>query len=69
MYFVYAGGSSVACPLADSGSIIPTRQITVNDPKYYSRPFTVTLPFHLIPDSDVLEAVCSENEKDRAHLH
>ena len=42
--------------------------VTVNDPKYYTRPFTVTLPFHLIPDSDVLEAVCAENEKDRAHL-
>ena len=43
-------------------------EVTVNDPKYYTRPFTVKLPFHLIPDSDVLEAVCAENEKDRAHL-
>jgi len=44
-------------------------EVTVNDPKYYTRAFTVKLPFHLIPDSDVLEAVCAENEKDRAHLH
>lgn len=42
--------------------------LTVDDPKYYSRPFTVRLPFHLIPDSDVLEAVCEENEKDSVHL-
>ena len=42
--------------------------LTVDDPKYYSRPFTVSLPFHLIPDSDVLEAVCEENEKDYVHL-
>jgi hypothetical protein len=43
-------------------------ELTVNDPKYYTRAFTVKLPFHLIPDSDVLEAVCAENEKDRVHL-
>jgi hypothetical protein len=43
-------------------------EVTVNDPKYYTRPFTATLPFNLIPDSDILEAVCAENEKDSAHL-
>jgi hypothetical protein len=43
-------------------------EVTVNDPKYYTRAFTVKLPFHLIPDSDVLEAICAENEKDRVHL-
>jgi len=42
--------------------------VTINDPKYYTREFTVKLGFHLIPDSDVLEAVCAENEKDRSHL-
>jgi hypothetical protein len=41
---------------------------TVDDPQNYKRPFTVKLPFHLIPDSDVLEAVCTENEKDEAHV-
>ena len=43
-------------------------EVTVNDPKYYTRAFTVKLPFHLIPNSDVLEAVCAENERDRVHL-
>src|SRR5215472_59531 len=42
--------------------------LTVDDPTYYKRPFTVKLPFHLIPDSDVLEAVCAENEKDHIHV-
>jgi hypothetical protein len=42
--------------------------VIVNDPMYYTRPFTVTLPFHLIPDSDVLEAVCAENERDHARV-
>ena len=43
-------------------------ELTVDDAVYYKRPFTVKLPFHLIPDSDVLEAVCAENEKDRVHI-
>jgi hypothetical protein len=42
-------------------------EITINDPTYYTRSFTVNLSFHLIPDSDVLEAVCAENERDHAH--
>src|SRR3954470_23515779 len=41
-------------------------EVTINDPIYYTRAFTVKLSFHL--DSDVLEAVCAENEKDRVHL-
>jgi hypothetical protein len=43
-------------------------QLIVDDPKYYTRPFTVTTGLRLIPDSDVLEYVCAENEKDRVHL-
>src|SRR5437899_5554382 len=43
-------------------------EITFNDPKYYTRPFTIKTGLMLIPDSDLLEYVCNENEKDRAHL-
>jgi hypothetical protein len=43
-------------------------EMTFDDPKYYTRPFTVKSGFRLIPDSDVLEYVCRENEKDRAHV-
>jgi hypothetical protein len=43
-------------------------EMTFDDPKFYTRPFTVKLPMRLIPDgSDVFEEVC-ENEKDRVHL-
>ena len=42
-------------------------EITIDDPKYYTRPYTFSAKFHLIPDSDVLEFVCAENEKDSAH--
>ncbi|HEY7337082.1 MAG TPA: hypothetical protein VH639_19470 [Bryobacteraceae bacterium] len=43
-------------------------ELTIDDPKYYTRPFTVKLSYNLIPDSDVLEAVCAENERDRNHV-
>jgi len=43
-------------------------KMTFDDPKYYTRPFSVKSDFWLIPDSDVLEYVCGENEKDRAHV-
>ena len=43
-------------------------EMTFDDPKYYTRPFTVKTGLRLLPDSDVVEYVCAENEKDRAHL-
>jgi hypothetical protein len=44
-------------------------EMTFDDPKYYTRLFTVKLPMRLIPDSsDVWESVCSENERDRTHM-
>jgi hypothetical protein len=43
-------------------------EVTLEDPKYYTRPFTVKTELNLIPDGDVLEFVCGENEKDRAHV-
>jgi len=42
--------------------------ITVDDPVWYTKPFTVKATEILLPDSDVLETVCNENEKDAAHL-
>lgn len=43
-------------------------ELTIDDPKMYTRAFTVKATEVLIPDSDVLEYVCTENEKDRRHL-
>ena len=42
-------------------------EITFNDPKYYSQPFGIKTTLTLQPDTDVLDYVCTENEKDRAH--
>jgi hypothetical protein len=43
-------------------------EMTFDDPKYYTRPFGFKTTLNLIPDSDVLEYVCTENEKDSAHF-
>lgn len=42
-------------------------QLTIDDPKMYTRPFSIKVTEVLVPDSDILEYVC-ENETDRAHL-
>jgi hypothetical protein len=44
-------------------------QITYNDPKAYTRPWTITLPATLMPDTELLENVCNENDKSsRQHF-
>lgn len=42
-------------------------QVTFDDPKAYTRPWTLPVEFDLIPDGDLIEYVC-ENERDKAHL-
>jgi hypothetical protein len=43
-------------------------EITIDDPKMYTKPFTIKVAHVLHADSDVLEYVCGENETDRAHM-
>lgn len=43
-------------------------EVTIDDSKYYTRPFSFHTVLNLVPDSDVLEYVCTENEKDLAHI-
>lgn len=42
-------------------------QVTIDDPKTYTRPFTIKLNQRLQPDTDLLEDFCAENEKDLKH--
>jgi hypothetical protein len=42
-------------------------EMTFDDPKMYTRPFTIKFTQDLLADSDILEYFCNENEKDRAH--
>ena len=43
-------------------------EMTFDDPKMYDKPFTVKLTHLLQADTDILEYLCTENEKDRVHL-
>jgi hypothetical protein len=43
-------------------------QVTFDDPKAYTRRWTISYGVNLAPDTEMLEFVCAENEKDRAHL-
>lgn len=42
-------------------------ETTIDDPQYYTKPFTLKYTEVLMPDTDVLEYVCNENERDQAH--
>ena len=43
-------------------------ELTVDDPKAYTKPWTITLNQNLQLDTDLLEYVCLENEKDLKHF-
>jgi hypothetical protein len=43
-------------------------RVTIDDPKAYTKPWTVNLPLTLLPDTELLEYVCNENNKDLEHL-
>ena len=43
-------------------------EFTFDDPRFYTRPFGLKTAVRLMPDSDLIEYVCPENEKDRTHL-
>ncbi len=42
-------------------------RLTIDDAQTYTRPFTIKLKQRLLPDSDLLESFCAENEKDAHH--
>jgi hypothetical protein len=43
-------------------------QLTIDDPKAYTKPWTAELYPQLIPDTELMEFVCNENERDLRHL-
>jgi hypothetical protein len=43
-------------------------QITLDDPATFTMPVTVRFRARLLPDTDLIEYFCSENEKDLKHL-
>lgn len=41
--------------------------LTIDDPKTYAKPWTATIPYQLLPDTELIESIC-ENEKDLPHM-
>ena len=64
-------------PLTDQGKLIERWRrpdyghleidITVNDPKAYTKPFTVRVSHQLTVDQELIEFICNENEKSVQH--
>jgi len=42
--------------------------VTIDDPKAYTKPWTVKLSWRLVPDTDLIESICEENSKDLPHM-
>jgi hypothetical protein len=65
-------------PLSDAGKIIERfRRVdfghleietTIDDPKAYTKPWTVTVHQRVMLDTDLIEFICQENERDAPHL-
>jgi len=43
-------------------------EVTVDDPKAYTKPWTVKLKQFIVLNTDLLDYICLENERDLAHL-
>ena len=43
-------------------------EVTIDDPAAYTKPFTMVQPFSYMADSELIEFVCAENEKDIQHM-
>jgi hypothetical protein len=43
-------------------------EITIDDPKAYTKPWTVMQKFRLLPEDELIEHICEENNIDPAHM-
>ncbi len=43
-------------------------EVTIDDPKAYTKPWTVAVHQRIMVDTELIEFVCQENEKDAPHL-
>jgi hypothetical protein len=43
-------------------------QLTVDDPKAYTRPWTVTIKERIIVDAELIDEICLENERSLQHM-
>jgi len=43
-------------------------ELTITDPTYYTKPWTVTTNARRLVDTELFEFICNENEKSRQHM-
>ncbi len=43
-------------------------EVTIDDPKAYTKPWSVKLKEMIAPDTELLDYYCQDNEKDNAHV-
>jgi hypothetical protein len=43
-------------------------QVTVDDPKAYTKPWTVTLKQRIVVDTELMDEMCIENEQSVKHM-
>jgi hypothetical protein len=65
-------------PLTESGRIIERFrrpdyghleiEVTIDDPKAYPKAWSVTVHQRIMPDTELIEFICQENERDASHL-
>jgi len=65
-------------PLTDAATIIERFrrpnygsmeiELTIDDPKAYLRPWTITLRHKIVVDTELIDYICTENEKDVGHM-
>jgi len=42
--------------------------VTIDDPGAYTKPWTVKMAWRLEPDTDLIESICEENNRDPVHM-
>ncbi len=65
-------------PLTNSGKMIERFRrpnygnldidVTVDDPKVYTKPWTVKIAQRILPDTELIEFICNENDRSGPHL-
>jgi len=43
-------------------------EITVDDPKAYTKPWTITRNMDIALNTELINYICNENERDRSHV-
>jgi len=43
-------------------------EVTIDDPSAYTKPYTVRVNQQIMLNTDLIEFICSENEKSDTHL-